>query len=297
MLMDPYGRQVNSLRLSVTQKCNLNCSYCHREGQEESEIEMSPGEIYKIFSIAAELGVKKVKITGGEPLIRDDIVEVVEKIKKAGASEISLITNGALLHKYAKELKQAGLDRVNVSCDYPYHVGTGKSVDKVKKGIMAARDAGLEPIKINMVVQRENQNDVWEMFEFAKDNGAVLQLIELIDTGKGGYFQRNFYDLKVIEDKLVKNGAHYFERSLHGRRVYYYENGKIEFVRSMHNTSFCSKCTRMRVTSDGKLKPCIMRNDNLIDILTPMRKRKNKKELKEIFLKAVDERKPYWLSG
>lgn len=323
-MKDRFGREVSNLRISVTQRCNLDCLYCHREGQGSAgsgpvvvsrrdsvevgvdPVEMSAEEIEKIASVGAKLGIRKVKITGGEPLLRKDIVEIVSGISKI-ADEVSLVTNGMLLEQFARELKSAGLKRVNISLDsfdpdnYKKIVG-GKSLPKTVRGIKAAHAAGLTPVKLNMVVMKGiNSSEIWKMLDFARKNDAILQLIELETTKQGvgdELYRKHHYDLSGTEDKLKKMAEKIIERDVNRRKKYILRDcdgwAEVEVVKPMHNTEFCGACTRIRLTSDGKLKPCLLRNDNLVDILTPLRGGASGGELKKIFKKAILLREPYW---
>jgi cyclic pyranopterin phosphate synthase len=168
----PPGRTVKSLRISVTESCNLNCFFCHREWNPPSSNHMGLNEVRKIVEVASSLGVENVKITGGEPLVRKDVSSMVRAISPL-VREVSLVTNGVLLGKYASDLKDAGLSRVNVnlpslnSSKYSWITGGG-DVSKVLNGINAALEAGLNPVKINMVVLRGvNEQDVGEMLDYA----------------------------------------------------------------------------------------------------------------------------------
>jgi cyclic pyranopterin phosphate synthase len=325
-MKDLFGREVSNLRISVTQRCNLDCLYCHREGQPSigagvdtvvvsrhvsaevgvDPVEMSAEDIEKITSIGSKLGIKKVKITGGEPLLRKDIVEIISRLSKI-VEEVSLVTNGMLLERFAGELKSAGLSRVNISLDsfdpdnYKKIVG-GESLPKTVRGVKAAHDAGLTPVKLNMVVMRGiNSSEIWKMLDFARKNNAILQLIELETTRRGvdeELYRKHHYNLEGVEDKLKKMAKKVVERDVNRRKKYILRNGdgmaEVEVVKPMHNTEFCGACTRIRLTSDGKLKPCLLRNDNLVDILTPLRGGASEGELKNIFRKAVVLREPYW---
>ena len=305
MIRDPYGRPVNNLRISVTQKCNLNCFYCHREGETEApSTEMSPDEIATIVEVASRLGVRKVKLTGGEPLLRKDILEIVRRIKDVpGIVEVSLTTNGTLLQNLAHELAESGLDRVNVSLDSlnpsRYMAITGRNcLSSVLSGIMEAKNAGLNPVKVNMVLLRGvNEDEVWDMVEFSSKAGVILQLIELVSapSTENGVFRRYHVDPAPIEEELRGMASRVLVRRMHHRRKYLLPGGaEVEVVRPMHNTEFCAYCTRMRVTSDGKLKPCLLRDDNLVDILMPIRRGASMRELEAVFKRAVMLRRPYF---
>lgn len=305
VLHDRYGRPLNSLRLSVTQRCNLECFYCHREGEPVSDGEMTWREISKIADIACQLGMKKVKITGGEPLVREDLSQIVSSIAE-DADEVSLTTNGVLLEEYAPKLAKAGLKRVNVSLPSPspthFQRVTGRDcVHRVKRGIKKASETGLHPVKINMVLLKGiNIEEVQEAIDFAQQVNAILQIIEFqpILPQNYSHWKKFHYDPLPIEKRLKKESISVQENPLHHRKRYTIQRRggsvRVEVVRPMHNSSFCQNCTRLRVTTDGKLKPCLLRNDNLVDIISPIREGSEDDHLKKVFQKAVRRREPYW---
>jgi cyclic pyranopterin phosphate synthase len=265
---------------------------------------MTPDEIKKIVEVASNFGVKKVKITGGEPLLRQDIVTVVSKIREVPyIDEVSMTTNGTLLVNYAKPLKDAGLNRVNVSLDTlnpeVYKKISGKSmVEKVRDGLFAAKEAGLFPIKINMVALKGvNSTEVWSMIDFVSKNSFILQLIELEKIRiENSQFNKYYFDLKEVEKQLEHKALSVEVRSLHNRKIYYLNNGaKVEIVRPFHRSDFCLNCSRLRVTADGRLKPCLMRNDNLVDIISFIRNGSPIDKLKQVFLEAINRREPFFI--
>jgi cyclic pyranopterin phosphate synthase len=303
---DGYGRRFTGLRVSVTQRCNLRCPHCHREGQGRSEREMSPEEIGDIVSIAASLGASKVKITGGEPLMREDICEIVSAIRPH-VKEISMTTNGILIDGMAARLKSAGLDRVNMSI----HSLSGDNLRKIsgmdyladfKKGLESASSAGLKPIKLNMVVLKGvNDGEMWDMAEFASGHGAILQLIELASDRSGcnnEFFLKHHYPLKDIEAYLAANASDITFNELHRRGRYtLVRDGRstsVEVVRSMHNSTFCGNCGRLRLSSDGRLKGCLFDGYGSSDLAAALREGKSPDELREMFLETIKQRKPYW---
>lgn len=304
MIYDRFGRPLTSLRISVTQRCNLKCIYCHQEGvEEQSNKEMTPEEIVKVLKICARYGVKGVKITGGEPLLRDDILEIVKGIRGIkGLKDISMTTNGVLLEKYAEGLKRAGLDRVNVSIDSLkpeiYASITGGENGRAVAGIKEAVEVGLNPVKLNMVVLKGiNDKEIRSMIEFSSKVGAILQLIGLMETGDKEFFDKHFYDLAPMEKELENEATDiYVRKFMHGRTKYILDrNTEVEVVCPMHNTEFCGSCTRIRITADGRFKPCLMRRDNLVDFLTPMRN-EQEGELSVAFMRAIKNREPYFKS-
>ncbi|MEM2998567.1 MAG: GTP 3',8-cyclase MoaA [Thermoproteota archaeon] len=303
MVLDRYGRPLMNLRVSVTESCNLECFYCHREGQFLAQSLMTPDEVKRIVQISCELGVENVKITGGEPLLRRDLEEIVSGLKGLKAlREISMVSNGRLLSAERSErLKKAGLSRVNINLPSlnpdTYLKMTGGSLEDALNGVRNAVEAGLTPVKLNMVLMKGlNDGEMWAAVDFAEKAGAVLQLIELEPVGLAPeVFERFHVPLEGFEEALKASAESMRVRKwMQNRKVYSLRGVDVEIVKPIENTEFCAHCTRLRVTCDGKLKPCLMRNDNLVDILTPLRRGASDEELKELFLKAVELREPYW---
>lgn len=303
---DGYGRPVHSLRISVTQACDLRCDHCHKEGQSRSSEEMTPGEIERLVGIAKTAGVRKVKLTGGEPLMRPDITDVVSKVS-ALVEEVSLTTNGQKLATLADSLKSSGLSRVNVSLHsrdpevYRRLCGAG-SVGSIVGGISKAVSVGLNPVKVNMVVFKGvNEHAIDDMTRFCAEAGATLQLIEYEASREGAKdrnFTERFYSLAEVEKSLSERASEVDFNELHRRRRYTVKaDGRkvvVEVVRPMHNTEFCAHCTRIRLSSDGKLKPCLLDPAGEVDVLSPMRRGASDEELKSLFVEAVSRRRPYW---
>lgn len=304
-LYDRFGRPLNSLRVSVTQRCNFNCFFCHHEGEAPSSEEMTSKEIGEIVRVACKLGMKKVKLTGGEPLLREDITDIVSRIAQH-SDEVSMTTNGFLLKEKAVDLRKAGLKRVNVSLHSidpeTFTKITGKdALQEVEEGVEAALKNHLDPVKINMVVFKGmNNHEIPQMIDLAGNLGAILQLIEFQPVLEENQrtWRRFHYDLVEVERWLKKEAFVIKDRAFQARRKYFLKRvGKavcVEVVRPMHNTRFCLNCTRLRVTSDGKLKPCLMRNDNLVDVVSLIRQGAGSEALKEAFKKVALLREPYW---
>ncbi|MDI6691363.1 MAG: GTP 3',8-cyclase MoaA [Candidatus Bathyarchaeota archaeon] len=305
MLIDSFGRPLLNLRVAVTQHCNLHCQYCHMEGEEKQREnfakEMTVDEIVHIVRIAVQLGMSKVKLTGGEPLLRKDITEIVKGIAAiSGLADLSMTTNGTMLARLAEELYANGLKRVNIN--FPtlnaevYGKLTGGNLKEALEGVEAAVEVGFYPVKLNMLVLKGvNDDAVLEMIGFARKTGAVLQLIELEPLNiNPAYYVANHKPLDEYENmfgqKAVKIET---RRYMQNRHVYHLPDVTVEIVHPTENTEFCMHCTRLRVTSDGKLKTCLMRNNNLIDVLTLMRNGASDKELIELFMLANQKRQPY----
>ena len=298
-LADSFHRPINYLRISVTDRCNLRCIYCMPP---EGISLMSHGdilryeEIYLVAQAAAELGITKVRLTGGEPLVRAGLTDLVAMLAKIdGIDDISMTTNGVLLEKYAVKLKKAGLHRVNVSLDSlrpeRFHKITrmGK-LDDVLKGIEAAKQAGLNPVKINMVVIRGTNDDEISHFALLTVSDAWhVRFIEFMPfMGKG---KRNRFLVPVSEimeriealgklEPSLPNGA--------GPAKYYRlqgAKGTIGFI-SPVTECFCEACNRLRLTADGKLRPCLFSDDE-IDLRGPLRQGAAVEDIKRLIRQAV----------
>jgi len=290
VLKDSFNRPVTNIRISLAKQCNLSCIYCHREGERSSKEQLLAADIAEILRVAAGFGIRSVKFTGGEPLLRPDLLEIIRSVP--AGMESSLTTNGTLLAGRARDLKAAGLRRVNVSLD-SLDPGTYKKITGVDKladvlaGITAALEAGLTPVKINMVVlEGINDHEIDNFLGYVRGNrNLILQLIELMDFNRCEHHG----DLNGIEQALAMRSKQIVTRRMHHRKKYCLDGAEVEVVRPVHNTEFCAFCNRLRVTSDGKLKPCLMRTDNHIDI-----RGKHGTELEDLFRKAVADRVPFY---
>ncbi len=294
-LTDNYGRVIKSLRISITKKCNLKCIYCHQEGENQMPAqEMTPWTIARIVTAATELGVDKVKFSGGEPLMREDFEEIL--VGLPDLKNTSATTNGVLLSHRAISLADSGLDRVNVSLPsinkehYGAITGSPNMLPRVMGGIDAAIDAGLTPVKLNMVLLKGiNHSEIEKAIEFTGryDGSVILQLIELMNFRD---LNRFMVDIDSVEKMLEYRASRVNEREMHRRKKYFIDGVEVELVRPIDNSRFCASCNRLRVTSSGKLKPCLMRNDNLIEINDGA----SVEEIKELLRKAVFSREPYY---
>jgi cyclic pyranopterin phosphate synthase len=290
ILKDPYNRPVSNLRVSLTPRCNLSCIYCHREGEKTPEEPLSAPEIAEVLRVAAGFGIRSVKFTGGEPMLRTDLLEIIQSVP--AGMESSITTNGTFLAKIAGDLKSAGLRRVNVSIDsldpliYKKITGSDK-LSSVLDGIDAAVDTGLTPVKLNVVVLKGiNDHEIDDFLSFVRGNrNLVLQLIELMHFNACDHHG----DLNGLETSLASRSTQILTRRMHHRKKYCLDGAEVEIVRPLHNTEFCAYCNRLRVTSDGKLKPCLLRTDNHIDI-----RGKKGAELEDLFKKAVSLREPFY---
>jgi cyclic pyranopterin phosphate synthase len=295
--LDSFGRNINYLRISVTDRCNLRCIYCMPpEGvpqMSHSEI-LSYEEIRTVVRAAAELGINKIRLTGGEPLVRAELPNLVRMLSQIeGIEELSLTTNGTFLKKYVLELKKAGLSRVNVSLDtlkvdkFRYITRFGK-LETVLEGIEAAKEAGFEPVKINTVIMRGiNDDEILDFTRMTYEDGWHVRFIELMPFKGVTEFvpsvelQRHISLLGKLEPRVSITG--------NGPATYYRlagAEGTIGFISPHTDHSFCSRCNRMRLTPDGRLRPCLLGEDE-IDLKMPLRNNASMDELKGLILKAV----------
>jgi len=306
-IRDPYGRSVTQARISLnsSMECNFSCDFCHKEGiKEASNGIIRAEEVERITRILTNFGISIIKLTGGEPLLRKDIVEIVGRINKLGVKEISLSTNGTHLSRLASKLKDNGLKRVNVSLHtlnrekFKILTGTNRlneTIESIKKSI----DAGLLPVKMNTTVMRGlNDGEIDKLIEFSRRIGGsktnVLQLIELVPN-ESLFYEKYSISLDSIENDLRNRAIASTERISHRRPKYELENGvTVEIVRPMHNTKFCIGCNRMRITYDGKFKSCLLQNNNHIDFLSSMRSGADDAKITEIFKKAISIREPFF---
>jgi cyclic pyranopterin phosphate synthase len=274
---DTLGRPVRDLRISVMDRCNFRCPYCmpaeqyHRHYRFlHAEERLGIAEIVRLARLFTQLGVRKLRLTGGEPLLRTDLAELVAELAAIGeVDEIALTTNGVLLAQQAATLAGAGLDRVTVSVDsldervFEHMSGGRGGLPRVLDGIAAAREAGLHPIKVNAVVQRGvNDGGVLDLLAHFRGTGVVVRLIEYMDVGKLNHWRRE--DVVPAAELLARIEARWPLRALaqsYGGEVaqrYEYADGQgeIGLITSV-SQPFCGGCTRARLSSDGKLFTCL----------------------------------------
>ena len=298
-LFDSLQRQINYLRISVTDNCNLNCIYCPAglaKHLSRSEIP-SYEEIERVVQVAASLGITKVRLTGGEPLLRSDLSKLVWMLAQIeGVDDISLTTNGVLLSKYIAELKEAGLKRVNISLDtlkedrFKRITGVDKLGD-VLSGIEAANSAGLRPVKINMVVLRGINDD--ETIDFARmgiSHGWHVRFIEFMSFGAPKAETLTIVSAQEIQERIRSLGKlePYTNKEGNGPAKYYRfpgSKGTIGFITPV-TEHFCHTCNRLRLTADGQLRPCLLDEDE-VDLRRALRNGISTDELKQLIQRAV----------
>ncbi|MDP4163140.1 MAG: GTP 3',8-cyclase MoaA [Bacillota bacterium] len=289
IIKDKFNRPLRDLRISVIDRCNFRCQYCMPADQFGPDFEFLPKsallsyeEIERLAKIFVSLGVEKIRLTGGEPLLRKDMPVLVEKLAKIeGLSDIGLTTNGVLLPKLSADLKKAGLKRVNVSLDslndelFGKINGRNVGTQPVLDGIRAAREAGLG-VKVNMVVKKGlNDSEIIPMAEFCKNEGLQLRYIEFMDVGStNGWKMDDVITKKQIYEMLKKHyelepaDADYFGE-VAKRYRYKGTDVQVGFITSV-SESFCSSCTRSRLSANGQLFTCLF-NGNGHDIRNFMR--------------------------
>lgn len=280
-MRDQFNRDLTYLRVSITDRCNLRCTYCMPvEGVETMPHDelLSYEELYSVIEKFVSLGVKKLRITGGEPLVRKDVVKFIEQVAKLDKLEdIAMTTNGLLLKELALPLKKAGLHRVNISLDTldqnRYKLMTrGGELKSVLEGIQTAKEVGLK-IKLNCVVNKGiNDDEVGRFIQLTQDWGVDVRFIELMPIGQNiQYAQEHFYSNEIILNQFPELKPVKAEDPSSPARYYQLDGakGKVGLISPL-SCNFCAYCNRLRLTPDGKLKPCL-HSDIEIDLKTALR--------------------------
>lgn len=301
MAIDRFGRNIHYLRISLTDHCNLRCVYCMPEDmtfRPSAEL-MQDDELLRLVDLCAGLGFDKIRLTGGEPTVRANVVELVKAIRQTpGIRSLSMTTNGVLLERLAQPLAQAGLQRVNVSLDTLdsekfKRLTRWGNLEQVWKGILAAETAGLTPIKINAVVVRGyNETEVSGLARLTLGHPWQVRFIEMMPFA--GATDLQLQQMVTAEEILEKirlevgpvaesNGG-----ELDGEaRIYRLEGapGELGFISSV-TEPFCAACTRARLTADGRLRLCLLREGE-VDLLTPLRLGASQHELRQLILDGI----------
>lgn len=264
-MFDNCGREISYLRLSVTERCTLRCMYCRAdEGCCPKQVELNARDLVRIADACVDLGITRVRLTGGEPLLRRDIVQIVSGIRaNPKIRELSLTTNAQMLAEVAAGLKQAGLDRVNISLDSlkpdVFHQMTGGDLEKVKAGITASIEAGLNPIKINVVLVRGwNDLEVDDFIDLTKDHALDVRFIEYMPIGEGSRSEFLRVDnSKILEEHPTLQPVPPRNPGQPSRdfQIPGYK-GRVGFISPISH-QFCADCNRIRVISDGTLRTCL----------------------------------------
>lgn len=301
MPLDRFGRRIHYLRISLTDHCNLRCRYCMPEEitfQPPAEL-MQDDELLYLVRTFAGLGFDKFRLTGGEPTVRAHIVDLVREIAHTpGVRSLTMTTNGVLFSRLAEPLARAGLQRVNFSLDTLNaqkfaHLTRWGQLEEVWAGILAAEATGLQPIKINVVVVRDyNETDVIELARLTLEKSWQVRYIEMMPFGGATEFQRS-KAVSMAEVQATIEGALGRLLPLNGgnldgeARLYRLPHGRgdIGFIATLTHP-FCASCTRLRLTADGRLRLCLLR-DNEVDLLSPLRTGASQAELRRLILDAV----------
>ena len=313
-MQDRYGHRISYLRVSITDRCNERCTYCMPQELQEwlpRDGILTFEETLRLIRIAAELGVSKVRVTGGEPLTRRDVVNFIRRLPQiSGIKSIGLSTNGTLLAReitsgktMAVTLRNAGVQSVNISLDTldreTYSQITGRDFhEQVLKGIDAAISAGFNQIKLNTVLMRgRNEDQLIPLVEFAGARDLILRFIEMMPVSTTDVLDENNF-ISVLEAKRIVETFYgslipETEFRTNGPATYYQIPGRkqrIGFIGAMTNLHFCESCNKLRLTCDGKLRPCLGSYLEF-DIMKPLRAGASDEELRQFFLGVV-ERKP-----
>jgi cyclic pyranopterin phosphate synthase len=273
-MIDTHGRKINYLRLSVTDRCNLRCSYCmpaHGIRKKGHEDMLSYEDLYRVARAVVAVGVEKIRITGGEPLVRKGILRFLASLKQIpGLQKLVLTTNGVYLEEMAADLKSAGVESINISLDSLrpdifFRVTRGGDLSRVLTGIAAAEQAGFKYLKINMVVMRGvNDTEVLDFAALTLDKPLKVRFIEYMPTRK----ENNWQSLMVSGDELLSRISRRYQlqrvtnEALDGPAVYHRIKGaagKLGFITPV-SSHFCQECNRIRVTSTGVVKSCLFDN-------------------------------------
>ncbi len=300
-MQDSFNRNIHYLRVSLTDRCNLRCIYCMPDQGAQFQSTaclMNDDELLHVIQLAAQLGIDRVRLTGGEPTVRANLVPIVERIAKTtGIKDIAMTTNAMLLEKLAEPLAKAGLKRVNISMDtldgeqFAKITRIGK-FDAAWRGIWAAEHVGLKPIKLNAVIIRGyNENEIADLARLTLDRPWDMRFIEVMPVGSIADFQMNsLVTVEEMKQRIEAELGTLEPLSWNGHspfRPYRIPGaqGTLGFISSISDP-FCQGCDRVRLTSDGKLRLCLL-HDNAVDLLTPMRAGASDNELLEIIRAGI----------
>ncbi len=298
-LIDPFGRRIEYVRLSLTDKCNLRCFYCMPKGFkdfEQPENWLTFDEIERVIKAFTELGVGRVRLTGGEPLVRKNVAELANRLTALpGLDDLSLSTNATLLEQHALALKQSGISRINVSLDSlkaeRFNQITGGDLQPVLDGLMAAKQAGFSPIKINMVAMKGINDDEFEdMVEFCLRHDFTLRFIETMPMGATGEDATDHYiDLQTVKQTLSKSFELIPGVMPGGGPARYVQikntDLRIGFITPI-SQHFCESCNRVRLSTDGTLYLCLGQDDKL-ELRPLLRAGISDDELKNVLIQAI----------
>ncbi|MGI6452160.1 MAG: GTP 3',8-cyclase MoaA [Syntrophomonadaceae bacterium] len=303
-MLDGFNRTINYLRVSVTDRCNLRCRYCMPpsgvKNLKHSEV-LTLEEIARLVNVSSQIGIRKVRFTGGEPLVRKNFPYLISLIKKIGViDDIAITTNGILFTDMAEDLKEAGIQRVNISLDtlnpekYRY-ITRGGSLSKALGAIQVAQELNLYPIKLNVVIIRGfNDEELLDFAELAVNNPLHIRFIEFMPIGDLLFFKK---ERMMTSDEMKKVIARKYSllpgKHLKGNGpAKYYSigesEGSIGFINPMSH-QFCNECNRIRMTAEGKLRACLY-DKKEVDLLTPLRDGASDAEIKKLFIRVINSK-------
>lgn len=293
-IKDKFGRRLKYLRISVTDRCNFRCKYCmpnnNFEMMECADI-LRYEDILFASEVFASLGVNRIRITGGEPLVRKDLCQFLGKLTKINnIQEVMLTTNGSLLNKYAQELYDAGVKRLNISLDSLNHernkyiTGVDKT-DDILAGIKKAAEIGFKPIKVNSVIIRDfNDDEIIQFAELSAKYNIICRFIEFMPIGNSeNWNEKNIVYGSEILERLSAFKPQEMEKDVNSGPAVNYKlnNGGIIGIITPISKHFCSECDKLRITADGKIRPCLL-SDNEIDIKKALQSRDKELLIKQI---------------
>lgn len=298
-MKDQFQRRIEYLRISITDRCNLRCKYCMPETGVQwipHESILSYEEILRLIRVSTSLGFKRFRITGGEPLVRQGVMDFLNDASKIpGVEDLMLTTNGMLLPEMAFDLKATGVNRVNISLDTLdpdrfREITRGGDVNKVIQGVFRSLEAGLNPVKLNVVVVRDfNSDELPKFVELARNYPLHVRFIELMPIGISSEHRNDFVPIAEMKEILGLDGLEATRDIVGGGPAEYITSegfeGSIGFISAL-SRHFCNTCNRVRLTADGKLRPCL-HSSKEVDLRQALRGEKTDEELSDIFAQAV----------
>lgn len=305
MLVDSYQRPITDLRVSVTNRCNFRCVYCRSANGDHSFQDngiLEWDELERLCHIFLELGIRKIRVTGGEPLVRRGVLDFIYRLSWMGVHDLSMTTNGHLLAQHAADLRAAGLHRINVSLDSIHpekfaRITRTDSFSKVMAGIRAAQRAGLKPVKVNAVIVRGlNDDEIEDFGQFAREHGVTMRFIEFMPLDADRRWQR---ELVVTADEILERLQRRWalvplERDNASETALKYRfadgRGEIGLVASV-SKPFCGFCSRIRLTADGKIRTCLF---SMLDhdVKSWLRSGRTNEEIAEHIVGLVNRKEP-----
>jgi len=303
-MKDDFGRTIDYLRISLTDRCNFRCRYCMPpEGVKMMDHDniLTLEEIVRVAHISAGLGVSKIRLTGGEPLVRKGVISLIKNLASiSGIENISMTTNGYYLENMAVDLKNSGLNRLNISLDTVNRekfntITLSDGLDRVLRGIQAAKDAGFEPIKLNTVAVRGfNDDEIINLADYTVKEGLILRFIEQMpfNEGNADSFMSASEIIRILESEYgiareVKDKKRLISAGSGPASLFQFEKKGliVGFITPVSN-HFCSSCNRLRITADGKLKPCLLSGDE-INLKALLRNGSSDEVIKDLLLSTI----------